>query len=227
LRQSLQQKADKTSNLDAALYSSKTELEKAHELVRQKAASLSKSRQKVFTPLTKRLYQLIKDLGMPDAVFDIDHSAVQPGADGTDMLELLFSANKGVAPRPLAHVASGGEFSRLMFCVKYLMAEKTKLPTLILDEIDNGVSGEIALQLGKMMKTMARDHQIITITHLPQIAAKGDTHYFVYKDNSADKTVSQVKELNESERVTEIAQMIGGVKPSPLALQNARELIES
>jgi DNA repair protein RecN (Recombination protein N) len=227
LQHSLQQKADKTLNLDALLDASKAALEKASELVNQKALQLSKSRQKVFTPLSKQLHQLIKGLGIPDAVFTIEHTSVQPGADGNDMLELLFSANKGIPPRPLAHVASGGEFSRLMFCVKYLMAEKTKLPTLILDEIDNGVSGEIALQLGKMMKIMARDHQIITITHLPQIAAKGDTHYSVYKDNSADKTVSLIKELNETERVTEIAQMIGGVKPSTLALQNARELIES
>jgi DNA repair protein RecN (Recombination protein N) len=144
-----------------------------------------------------------------------------------DLLELLFSANKGVPPRPLVQVASGGEFSRLMFCVKYILAEKAELPTLILDEIDNGISGEIALQLGKMMKTMARSHQIITITHLPQIAAKGDAHYFVYKDNTAEKTISLIRELSEADRVTEIAQMIGGIKPSTLALQNARELIEN
>lgn len=227
LQQSLQQKADKTFNLDASLHAAKAALEKSKELINQKAAALSKSRQKVFAALSKQLLQLIRELGIPDAVFKIDHETTQPGPTGIDALELVFSANKGVPPRPLAQVASGGEFSRLMFCVKYLMAEKTELPTLILDEIDNGISGEIALQLGKMMKTMARDHQIITITHLPQIAAKGDTHYFVYKDNSADKTVSLIRELNETDRVTEIAQMIGGIKPSTLAIQNARELIES
>jgi len=227
LQQSLQQKADKTFNLDASLETAKAMVEKSKEVMNQKAAVLSKSRQKVFAALTKQLLQLIKELGIPDATFKIDHGIGEPGPTGIDTLELLFSANKGIPPKPLAQVASGGEFSRLMFCVKYMMAEKTEMPTLILDEIDNGVSGEIALQLGKMMKTMARDHQIITITHLPQIAAKGDTHYFVYKDNSADKTVSLIRELNEKDRVTEIAQMIGGVKPSTLAMQNARELIES
>src|SRR6478609_9451448 len=227
LQQSLQQKADKTSNLDASVSAAKALVEESKGLLTQKGTALSKSRQKVFVALSKQLLQLIKELGIPDAVFKIDHETVQPGPDGMDLLELLFSANKGVPPRPLAQVASGGEFSRLMFCVKYILAEKAELPTLILDEIDNGVSGEIALQLGKMMKSMAQGHQIITITHLPQIAAKGDTHYFVYKDNSADKTISSIKELNETDRVLEIAQMIGGTKPSTLAMQNARELIEN
>src|SRR4029077_15643056 len=131
---------------------------------------------------------LLKELGIPEARLKIENEPIVPGPTGSDSIEILFSANKGVAPRPLAQVASGGEFSRLMFCVKYLMAEKTSLPTLILDEIDNGVSGEIAIQLGTLMKSMAERHQIITISPLPQIAAKGDTHYFVYKDNSSAKT---------------------------------------
>ena len=155
------------------------------------------------------------------------NETVTPGPTGSDSIEVLFSANKGIAPRPLAQVASGGEFSRLMFCVKYVMAEKTSLPTLILDEIDNGVSGEIAIQLGAMMKTMAKRHQIITISHLPQIAAKGDTHYFVFKDNSSAKTVTHIRKLDEKERVAEIAKMIGGAKPSTVALENARELMAS
>ena len=227
LQHTFQLKADKTTNLDASLEASRKALEKSTEQVNLKATSLSQARKKTFEPLGKQLLQLIRELGIPDAVFKIDHEVVQAGPNGTDSLEILFSANKGITARPLAQVASGGEFSRLMFCVKYLMAEKTKLPTLVLDEIDNGISGEIALQLAKMMKTMAQGHQLITITHLPQIAAKGDTHYFVYKDNSSAKTVSLIKQLSESERVTEIAQMIGGIKPSSLAIQNARELIES
>ena len=105
------------------------------------------------------------------------------------------------------------------------MAEKASLPTLVLDEIDNGISGEIALQLGKMMKKMAQQHQLITISHLPQIAAKADTHYFVYKDNSNDKTTSHIRKLDEKDRIAEIAKMIGGAKPSSIALENARELI--
>jgi DNA repair protein RecN (Recombination protein N) len=146
-------------------------------------------------------------------------------ASGADKIELLFSANKGITPRPLAQVASGGEFSRLMFAIKYVMAEKKAMPTLILDEIDNGVSGEIAIKLGNMMMAMSRNHQLITISHLPQIAAKGDAHYFVFKDNSNKKTVSSVRKLSEAERVEEIAKMIGGEKPSRVALENAQELL--
>jgi DNA repair protein RecN (Recombination protein N) len=108
-----------------------------------------------------------------------------------------------------------------------VMAEKTSMPTLVLDEIDNGVSGEIAIKLGSLMKTMSKDHQLIAITHLPQIAAKGDMHYFVFKDNSSKKTVSSIRELSNDERIEEIAKMIGGAKPSKVAMQNAQELLTS
>jgi DNA repair protein RecN (Recombination protein N) len=114
-----------------------------------------------------------------------------------------------------------------MFCIKYVMAERTAMPTLVLDEIDNGISGEIAIKLGAMMKAMSQDHQLITISHLPQIAAKGEAHYFVYKDNSSKKTVSNIKLLSQDERVEEIAKMIGGAKPSKVALENAQELLAS
>jgi DNA repair protein RecN (Recombination protein N) len=130
-----------------------------------------------------------------------------------------------MAPRPLVQVASGGEFSRVMFSIKYVMAEKAALPTLILDEIDSGVSGEIAIRLGDRMKEMAQRHQIISISHLPQIAAKADAHFFVYKDNSSDRTITSMKKLKEADRITEIAQMIGGAKPSALVLENAREML--
>jgi len=227
LRESLQTKFDKTSNLDEALQAAKAAFEKAQSELKSKAEELSKTRQKVFNPLCKQIVELLKDLGIPNALLKIEHQTVSPTANGADAIELVFSANKGVEPRPLAQVASGGEFSRLMFSIKYVMAEKTALPTLILDEIDSGISGEIAIQLGKMMKEMAQRHQLITITHLPQIAAKGDTHYFVYKDDSSKKTVSMIRSLTESERVDEIAKMIAGSKPSALALENARELLAS
>jgi DNA repair protein RecN (Recombination protein N) len=112
-----------------------------------------------------------------------------------------------------------------MFSIKYIMAEKTAMPTLVLDEIDTGVSGEIALQLGKLMKEMGSRHQVIAITHLPQIAARGTSHYYVYKDNTMKKTTSHIRELVDLERVEEIAKMIAGAKPSKLALDSARELI--
>jgi DNA repair protein RecN (Recombination protein N) len=112
-----------------------------------------------------------------------------------------------------------------MFCIKYVMAAKTAMPTLVLDEIDTGISGEIAIRLGELMKTMSEHHQLITITHLPQIAARGDAHYFVFKDSSSKKTISNIRALSETDRVVEIAKMIGGDNPSKTALQNARELI--
>ncbi|NOS93657.1 MAG: DNA repair protein RecN [Cyclobacteriaceae bacterium] len=225
LQESLQVKFDKTSNLDEALHAAKASFEKAQTELKSKAEELSKIRQKVFNPLCKQIVELLKDLGIPNAVLKMEHQSVSPTANGGDAIELLFTANKGVEPRPLAQVASGGEFSRLMFSIKYVMAEKTALPTLILDEIDSGISGEIAIQLGKMMREMAQRHQLITITHLPQIAAKGDTHYFVYKDDSSKKTVSMIRSLTTSERVDEIAKMIAGSKPSALAIENARELM--
>ena len=112
-----------------------------------------------------------------------------------------------------------------MFCVKYVLAEKSALPTLVLDEIDTGVSGEIAIQLGVMMQKMSKSHQLITISHLPQIAAKGDSHFLVFKNDTNKKTSTEIKVLNEEERVDEIAKMIGGAKPSSLAKENARELL--
>lgn len=226
LQNAFQIKADKTVNLDGTLASLKKELDNSANQLDIKAKELSKSRSKVFAALCKQITQLLISLGIPDTQLKIEMEAVPPGPTGIDSIEILFSANKGVVPRPLAQVASGGEFSRLMFAVKYVMAEKASLPTLVLDEIDSGISGEIAVQLGKMMKVMAERHQLITISHLPQIAAKADTHYFVYKDNATDKTTSHIRKLDEKERVAEIAKMIGGAKPSAIALENARELIK-
>jgi len=226
LQVKFQRKADKTINLDDTLSTLKRELDKAVTQVDVKAKELSKSRQKVFQSLCKQITQLLISLGIPNTRLNIESEAVTPGPTGIDSIEILFSANKGIAPQPFAQVASGGEFSRLMFAIKYVMAEKTSLPTLVLDEVDSGISGEIAVQMGKMMKTMSERHQLITISHLPQIAAKADTHYFVYKDNSADKTTSQIRKLEEKDRVAEVAKMIGGAKPSAIALENARELIK-
>ncbi|MBL7875409.1 MAG: DNA repair protein RecN [Cyclobacteriaceae bacterium] len=225
LRDTLQHKADKTSNLDELLNQARQAVEQAEKELTKAGKNLSQSRQKTFTPLAKQITLLLKELGIPNAVLSVDHSLITPGVRGMDAIEILFSANKGVAPQPLAQVASGGEFSRVMFSIKYVMAEKANLPTLILDEIDSGVSGEIAIQLGNRMKEIAGRHQIIAISHLPQIAAKADAHFFVYKDNREARSMTAIKRLSESERVTEIAQMIGGSNPSPLTLENAREMI--
>ncbi len=226
LQENLEQQAQKTINVEEDLAAAKHGFEGAKKQLFQQAENLSVSREKVFSPLASQLMKLLRDLGIPDANLKIESKKNEPGLTGVDQVEILFSANKGIAPRTLEEVASGGEFSRLMFCVKYIMAEKTALPTLVLDEIDTGVSGEIAMQLGKMMKAMAQRHQLIAISHLPQIAARGDQHFLVYKDSSSKKTVSEIKALDADQRIEEIAKMIGGAKPSTLARENAKELLE-
>jgi DNA repair protein RecN (Recombination protein N) len=225
LHSTLGEKDALTSNLDEALERNKNTYEAAEKKVRQVAALLSESRKKVFQPLSKQLVRLLQELGIPEASLQIEATTIEPGPAGSDKIDILFSANKGMVPRPLAQVASGGEFSRVMFCIKYIMTERTAMPTLVLDEIDTGISGEVAIKLGNMMKLMAAKHQVISITHLPQIAARGDSHYFVYKDNSAAKTVTSIRLLDTGERVEEIAKMIGGARPSKVALQNAKELL--
>lgn len=225
IQESLQQKDTITANLDEALLAAKKNFEDSQKLVNAAALKLSESRKKSFPSLCKQISKLLHELGMPNAIFEIDFRTTEPSPSGIDRIEIIFSANKGIAPRPLAQVASGGEFSRVMFCIKYVMAAKTAMPTLVLDEIDSGISGEVAIKLGSLMKGMSHAHQIISISHLPQIAAKGDTHYFVYKDNSAAKTVSSIKRLSDPERIQEIAKMIGGAKPSKVALENAQELL--
>ncbi len=227
LRDSLEEKATKTRNLDQLVGQSKATLTQLEKELALASDTLSKSRQKVFSSLTKHLTALLKELGMPDTQLLVDHSSITPGPRGIDSIEILFSANKGIPPRPLAQVASGGEFSRLMFSIKYVMAEKTALPTLILDEIDSGVSGEIAIRLGNRMKEMAQNHQVISISHLPQIASKADAHFFVYKDNSSSRTMTSIKQLSQEERITEIAQMIGGAHPSSKVIENAREMLHA
>lgn len=227
LRNSLQEQANKTNNLDALLKEASIKVDKSTKQLNQDATVLSQSRQKTFATLAKQLVKLLKELGLADAALSIDHQVIEPGVRGIDAIEILFSANKGMAPKPLTQVASGGEFSRVMFSIKYVMAGRTALPTLILDEIDTGISGEIAIQMGNRMKEMSARHQVIAISHLPQIAAKAESHFFVYKENKSNRTVTAIRELSPEERITEIAKMIGGATPSTLALQNARELLNS
>ncbi len=226
-QRSLQVRADKTNNLDDLLTKSKTELNSTEILMKQNSEALSQTRKKVFASLSKQLIKLLRELGIRETQLEINQNRIEPSASGIDRIEILFSANKGISLRPLVQVASGGEFSRVMFAIKYVMAEKKSLPTLVLDEIDTGVSGEVAIRLGNRMKEMAKRHQVIAISHLPQIAAKADTHYFVFKDNSSSKTESQIRKLENKDRVTEIAKMIGGERPSAVNMENAKELMEN
>jgi DNA repair protein RecN (Recombination protein N) len=225
IQEELRRKSRLASNLDGELANARAGFEQAEKKLVQAGNKLSESRKKVVAPLCKKITKLLEELGIPNATLQIDIQPITPSPTGTDKVDILFSANKGIAARQLSQVASGGEFSRLMFCIKYVMAEKKSMPTLVLDEIDTGVSGEIAMKLGGLMKSMSKEHQLITITHLPQIAAKGDSHYFVFKDNSSKKTVSSIRELKNDERIEEIAKMIGGAKPSKVALENAQELL--
>jgi DNA repair protein RecN (Recombination protein N) len=186
---------------------------------------LSQKRRACFPSFEKALEGLLKDLGMENARVQFERLDIEPNSHGVDRVELLFSANKGMPLQPLKKVASGGEFSRLLFAIKYLMADKMALPTLIFDEIDTGISGEVALQMVRMMQEIAKNHQVICITHLPQVAAKGEVHFFVFKDHSAEKTISKVRELTSEERVHELAKMIAGANPSAAAQASAKELL--
>ena len=226
IRNDLETKVSKVLNLDDELAKAKTKAEAAHKKMMASAEALSKARRAVLKPIEKEIGGLLNDLGMPNASLQIQAEHGKPTHAGIDTVTFLFSANKGIKPQQLKNVASGGEFSRLMMAIKYILASRRSLPTIIFDEIDTGVSGEIAIKMGHMMRDMAGSHQLIAITHLPQIAAQGTAHYFVYKDHSAAKTVSRVKKLTLDERVQEIAQMIGGKNPTPSAISSAREILE-
>lgn len=195
------------------------------ELTKQ-ANELSENRKKaikvVETATTKTLHQV----GMPNAKLIITHQVISElNKDGLDEIQLLFSANAGQAPAPVNKVASGGELSRLMLAIKSLLAKHTSLPTIIFDEIDTGISGETALKVGKVIADLGNDMQILSITHLPQIAAKGNSHYFVYKNEENNKTTTGIRKLNEEERVNAIAEMLSGKDPGASALQNAKDLL--
>jgi DNA repair protein RecN (Recombination protein N) len=227
IQNNLEEKVNRVTNLDDEILELKNQLDQLGKELKHRATLLTETRTSVLTALEAEIVSLLSELGIPNATMKIRHQVGEYTSNGVDTVQFLFSANKGVAPQDLKNAASGGEFSRLMFSIKYLLADKTALPTIIFDEIDTGISGEIAIKLGTMMKQMARNHQLITITHLPQVAATGEAHYFVYKDNSSTRTISKIRQLSTEERIYEIAQMISGAPPSSTSLQNAKELLES
>ncbi|WP_089677685.1 DNA repair protein RecN [Catalinimonas alkaloidigena] len=227
IAEGLERDVDAILNYDEQIASTQKQLQALQKQLQQAATHLTESRKAVLGSIEKELLQTLRSLGMPNSTVQMKLDPIVPTYSGADQISFLFSANKGIAPQPLKQVASGGEFSRLMLSVKYLLADKTALPTIIFDEIDTGISGEIAIKMGSIMKQMGRNHQVIAITHLPQIAACGQDHYYVYKDSSAERTVSKIRHLTERERVAEIAQMISGEPPTAVSLKNAEELIES
>lgn len=226
LKNQFEEKIEKTSNIDFSLEKAEKEVKRLVDELHAKADLLHQSRAGITSDTEKNTISLLNDLGMPDARIKIDIQRITPGPTGADQVRFLFSANKGGNLQELKNVASGGEFSRIMLVFKYIIAGKTKLPTIIFDEIDTGISGEVAIRMGKMIRQMSIGHQVIAITHLHQIAAQGERHYFVYKDNSGEKTVSRIRQLNEEERIFEVASMIGGEDPNESLLQNTRQLME-
>jgi DNA repair protein RecN (Recombination protein N) len=226
IQRDLDDKVSRVLNLDEVIAEAKAKVDASRQEMMRRAEELSGTRRAVMPAIESELKGLLAEVGMPNASVKISHNTGKPINTGIDEIKFLFTANKGIAPQDLKSVASGGEFSRLMFCVKYILADKTSLPTIIFDEIDTGISGSIALKLGKMMEDMGHRHQVITITHSHQIAARGNAHYFVYKDTSAAKTISRMKRLTDQGRVFEVARMIGGEPPSEAAIKNAKEFLE-
>ena len=190
------------------------------------ALKISDARSKIILKLSKQLADILADLGMPHARFQIKNTPSENYyKNGKDSLEFLFSANKGGQYGELKKVASGGELSRVMLAIKKILSENSQLPTIIFDEIDSGVSGEVSNKMAHIMSQMSRKMQVITITHLPQIAAKGNQHYKVYKEEVNHITTTNLKQLSEDERIVEIAEMLSGKSISDSALIHARELL--
>jgi len=197
------------------------------EALKQLAATLSKQRAAAIPSIEQTVQKSLALMGMEHATLKIENKVAEDfDHNGVDHIRFLFSANKGHTLAEMSKVASGGELSRLMLAIKSLIASYTALPTIIFDEIDTGVSGEVANKVGQVMEQLAQNLQVITITHLPQIASKGQSHYFVYKDNETATTYTRIKQLDEQERVLEIAKMLSGDNPGDSALQNARELLQ-
>lgn len=225
IKENLSRESEQLVHLDDTLKEIEPQIRESKSKLMEVGIQLSNSRKQVFSSFTEKMEDLLGKLGMPESRLSISCQQTDPGSNGLDDIQWTFSANKGIAPQPISKVASGGELSRLMFCVKYLMADKVSLPTILFDEIDSGISGEVALQMIEMMHEMSGNHQVLTISHLPQFAARGDHHYYVYKESDVDTTTSGIRKLEGAERVKEIAKMLGGDNPSEIAFANAKELM--
>ena len=225
IQNELQQKLQAVLNIDEAITAKEKETEQLLKQANAVAEEISKARQAQTEPLIQQVNKLLIQVGMPNARIKIAITPASLNEYGKDNIEFLFDANKSNRFEPLRKVASGGELSRLMLCIKSLVAESIDLPTLIFDEIDTGISGEAAKQVGNIMKKLAVSRQVICITHQPQIAGKADAHFFVYKEIKNDAVKASIRLLTTDERITTIAQMLSGEKPTAAALQNAREMV--
>ncbi len=216
------------SSLELSIEKTNKEIVALEKQCKTLAKDLSDKRQKSTAGIEQNIKTMLTSLSMANAQFKIDLKPLDNlTSNGLDAISFLFTANKGAEFKELHKTASGGELSRLMLCLKALLAERTALPTIIFDEIDTGVSGDVADKIGNILFAMGKTMQVITITHLPQMASKGGNHLFVYKSDSKDKTTSSIKQLNKEERIAEIAKMLSTGTPTETALKNAKELLNA
>ena len=226
-RDDLKLKLSHIENSDEAVSEMEKEVAKLRSLCTQRAETISTMRRATADNMRSQLAQRLEQLGMPHARFDVSITKTELGKNGQDSISFLFSANTSTPLQPVSQVASGGEIARVMLSLKAMISGAVKLPTIIFDEIDTGVSGKIAEKMAQIMQEMGRtERQVISITHLPQIAALGSHHYRVSKEETKNGTVSHMTELNNEERITEIAQMLSGSDISDAAIQNAKELLK-
>ena len=226
-RDDLKLKLSHIENSDEAVSEMEKEVAKLRSLCAHRAETISTMRRATADNMRSNLAQRLEQLGMPHARFDVSITKTELGKNGQDSISFLFSANTSTPLQPVSQVASGGEIARVMLSLKAMISGAVKLPTIIFDEIDTGVSGKIAEKMAQIMQEMGRtERQVISITHLPQIAALGSHHYRVSKEETKNGTVSHMTELNNEERITEIAQMLSGSDISDAAIQNAKELLK-
>jgi DNA repair protein RecN (Recombination protein N) len=226
LRDELAEQVNRLDSFDFDIEQAQKAVEIEKAALTKRAADLTKSRKAVIPHICETLVEGLTRLGVAHAKVQIPVTATEDFTpNGCDEVQILFAANLNQSLRAVSEVASGGEISRLMLCVKALIASTRGLPTIIFDEIDTGVSGDIATQMAAIMREMATHRQIITITHLPQIAAQGAHHWKVYKADTATRTETHIALLNKDERITEIATMLSGNKPSQEAIANAKQLL--
>ncbi len=226
IKETLKEKVSITENLDGIISNLEKDIELFIKQLDNKASIIHDNRTKILPDLITQLEDILTTLGMPNAKFNVKLKPTESYCiNGKDELEFLFSANKGGQFNELKKAASGGELSRIMLAIKSILAKYTQLPTIMFDEIDSGVSGEISNKMASIMQQMSKTMQVFTITHLPQIAAKGDTHFKVFKEDIDNVTQTQLKKLNPDERIVEIAQMLGGINISNSALAHAKQLL--
>ena len=226
LQQQLEEKMQTVLNIDEAIQQKEKVGNRLKDEAAKLAGKISDARQKQIKPLEDKVNKLLAQVGMPNARLKVDHkNEAELNQYGIDRTEFLFDANKSGQFQSVRKVASGGELSRLMLCIKSLVAQSIDLPTLIFDEIDTGISGEAARQVGIIMKELAFKRQVICITHQPQIAGKADAHFFVYKELVKEMVKTNIRQLTREERITTIAKMLSGEKPTAAALENAREMV--